>query len=176
MELGLEMAGLPGKARRRRAAHLLELVGLAEVGQSCPGSCPEACASCWRWDGRRSEAAGILFSGALDALTRIRLEEELVRSRLHRLKTVAFVTSSSGPGRRPSPPSPWDGTGSQVPPPAPQPPVPPAGHGDLPGRPRRGETGAYPVLCRSVFREGWAPSSSNRTPATGLAAAGGEGR
>lgn len=96
VEFGLEMARWPRQDRRAKAQALLELVGLADMGARLP----------WELSGGMRQRVAVARSlavdpdilfmdepfGALDALTRLRMEEELVRIWLQRQKTVVFVT------------------------------------------------------------------------------------
>lgn len=96
VEFGLELAGLPRQERRIKAESLLELVGLADVAAKLP----------WELSGGMRQRVAVARSlavdpdilfmdepfGALDALTRLRMEEELVQLWLQKQKTIVFVT------------------------------------------------------------------------------------
>jgi NitT/TauT family transport system ATP-binding protein len=96
VEFGLEMARVPKKERQRQAQELIDWVGLAGVEGKMP----------WELSGGMRQRVAVARSlavdpdilfmdepfGALDALTRIRMEEELVRIWLQKKKTVVFVT------------------------------------------------------------------------------------
>jgi len=96
VEFGLEMAQVPKEERRRKAREMLDLVGLNGVEGRMP----------WELSGGMRQRVAVARSlavdpdvlfmdepfGALDALTRIRMEEELVRIWLQKKKTIVFVT------------------------------------------------------------------------------------
>ena len=96
VEFGPRMRGVPRAARRRLADEQLELVGLADVADRAPyelsGGMQQRC-----------QIARVLANdpevllmdepfGALDALTRERLQDELLRIRAATGKTVLFIT------------------------------------------------------------------------------------
>lgn len=96
VEFGLELAGVPRAARRRTAGELIRLVGL----EGFEGRMP------WELSGGMRQRVAvaralavdpeILFMdepfGALDAMTRLKMEEELTRIWLDKRKTIVFVT------------------------------------------------------------------------------------
>jgi NitT/TauT family transport system ATP-binding protein len=98
VELPLEVMGLPRDERTRRAREMLDLVGLAEFGQAYP----------WQLSGgmqqRVAIARALVFSpsillmdepfGALDEITRERMQQELLRIWERTSATVIFVTHS----------------------------------------------------------------------------------
>ena len=96
VEFGLEMARVPKKERQVKARELLKLVGLADVESKMPRELSGGMRQ--RVAVARSLAVDpdILFMdepfGALDALTRIRMEEELAGIWLEKKKTIVFVT------------------------------------------------------------------------------------
>ncbi|MBT9172695.1 MAG: Aliphatic sulfonates import ATP-binding protein SsuB [Syntrophomonadaceae bacterium] len=96
VEFGLEMARVPKKERQGKARELLELVELTGAEGMMPRELSGGMRQ--RVAVARSLAVDpdILFMdepfGALDALTRIRMEEELVRIWLQKKKTIVFVT------------------------------------------------------------------------------------
>jgi len=96
VEFGLELAHMPKNERQVKARELLNLVGLADVENKMPKELSGGMRQ--RVAVARSLAVDpdILFMdepfGALDALTRIRMEEELVGIWLEKKKTIVFVT------------------------------------------------------------------------------------
>jgi NitT/TauT family transport system ATP-binding protein len=99
--LPAELAGLGASAYRRRAAELLELVGLADFADKLPGELSGGMQQ------RASLARALLLDpglllmdepfGALDAMTRDELNLELLRiwgERAGTRKTIVFVTHS----------------------------------------------------------------------------------
>jgi NitT/TauT family transport system ATP-binding protein len=96
VELGPELAGVPGADRRRRADALLEQVGLARFAQALPHELSGGMR-------KRAQLAAVLANqpevvlmdepfGALDAQTRAVLEDDLVRLWRHSRKSIVFVT------------------------------------------------------------------------------------
>ena len=98
VELPLHVHGVPKARRRARAAELLELVGLAEFAQSRPSQLSGGMQQ--RVAIARALAAGprlLLMDepfGALDEMTRERLQAELARICRETEASVAFVTHS----------------------------------------------------------------------------------
>jgi NitT/TauT family transport system ATP-binding protein len=96
VEFGLRTAGVPNPERRRRAEHFIELVGLTRFADALPktlsGGMQQRCAIA------RAYAADpkILLMdepfGALDSLTRVRLQEQLLGAWSQERRTVMFVT------------------------------------------------------------------------------------
>lgn len=96
VEFGLEVAGVPQLERRRVALELIELVGLRGYEGRMP----------WELSGGMRQRVAVaralavdpdvLFMdepfGALDAMTRLRMEEELARIWVEKRKTIVFVT------------------------------------------------------------------------------------
>jgi len=96
VEFGLRVAGMPGKRRREIADHFIALVGLKEFAGSLPktlsGGMKQRCAIA------RAYAVNpkILLMdepfGALDALTRVNLQEQLLQTWSQERRTVMFIT------------------------------------------------------------------------------------
>lgn len=98
VELPLELAGIPGEERARRAADLLEMVGLSEFTDHYP----------WQLSGGMQQRVAIARSlaqrppvllmdepfGALDEMTRESMQHELMRIWRDTGTTVVFVTHS----------------------------------------------------------------------------------
>ena len=96
IELALQARGVPRAARRAETEDLLETVRLGVSAASGRTSCPAACASGSRWPVRWRQNADVLLMdepfGALDAMTRDLLHDELERICAERTLTVLFVT------------------------------------------------------------------------------------
>jgi NitT/TauT family transport system ATP-binding protein len=98
IELPLELAGWNKSAREARSAELLDMVQLSEFGTHRP----------WELSGGMQQRVAIARSlavdpplllmdepfGALDEMTRERMQNELLRIRLETGKTIVFVTHS----------------------------------------------------------------------------------
>lgn len=98
IELPLELAGWDKSAREARSAELLDMVQLSEFGTHRP----------WELSGGMQQRVAIARSlavdpplllmdepfGALDEMTRERMQNELLRIRLETGKTIIFVTHS----------------------------------------------------------------------------------
>jgi NitT/TauT family transport system ATP-binding protein len=98
IELPLELAGWDKSAREARSAELLDMVQLSEFGTHRP----------WELSGGMQQRVTIARSlavdpplllmdepfGALDEMTRERMQNELLRIRLETGKTIVFVTHS----------------------------------------------------------------------------------
>ena len=98
IELPLELAGWDKSARETRSAELLDMVQLSEFGTHRP----------WELSGGMQQRVAIARSlavdpplllmdepfGALDEMTRERMQNELLRIRLETGKTIVFVTHS----------------------------------------------------------------------------------
>ncbi|AYG63246.1 ABC transporter ATP-binding protein [Rhizobium jaguaris] len=96
VEFGLKIAGLPKEERRRIADHFIALVGLTDFSDSLPktlsGGMKQRCAIA------RAYAVNpkILLMdepfGALDALTRVQLQDQLLTMWSKERRTVMFIT------------------------------------------------------------------------------------
>ena len=96
VEFGLKIAGMPRARRRERADHFIDVVGLTEFADVLPkalsGGMRQRCAIA------RAYAVNpeILLMdepfGALDALTRVKLQEQLLRAWGRERRTVLFIT------------------------------------------------------------------------------------
>ncbi|GGS91180.1 ABC transporter ATP-binding protein [Nonomuraea spiralis] len=96
VEFGLKLAGLPADERRRRAQHAIDLVGLTDFADALPkmlsGGMKQRCAIA------RAYAVGpqvLLMDepfGALDALTRVQLQDQLLDTWSRERRTVMFIT------------------------------------------------------------------------------------
>lgn len=96
VEFGLRVAGISKQQRRRIADHFIELVGLSDFAGVLPkalsGGMKQRCAIA------RAYAANpnILLMdepfGALDALTRVQLQDQLLDTWQHDKRTVMFIT------------------------------------------------------------------------------------
>ena len=96
VEFGLQISGHPKAARRKIADHFIELVGLSDFADSLPktlsGGMKQRCAIA------RAYAVNpkILLMdepfGALDALTRVQLQDQLLATWSKERRTVMFIT------------------------------------------------------------------------------------
>ncbi|QYC44170.1 Bicarbonate transport ATP-binding protein CmpC [Nonomuraea coxensis DSM 45129] len=96
VEFGLKLMNLPQDERRKRAEHAIELVGLSDFADALPktlsGGMKQRCAIA------RAYAVGpqvLLMDepfGALDALTRVQLQDQLLDTWSRERRTVMFIT------------------------------------------------------------------------------------
>jgi len=96
VEFGLRSAGVPKKERRERAAHFIRLVGLEQFADALPktlsGGMKQRCAIARAYAVNPSILLMDEPFGALDALTRVRLQEQLLQTWSSDRRTVMFIT------------------------------------------------------------------------------------
>ncbi|GAA3206320.1 ABC transporter ATP-binding protein [Dactylosporangium siamense] len=96
VEFGLRTAGVPRAERRRRAEHFIDLVGLTQFADALPktlsGGMKQRCAIARAYAVDPSILLMDEPFGALDALTRVRLQEQLLDTWSREKRTVMFVT------------------------------------------------------------------------------------
>ncbi len=96
VEFGLRLSGTKPARRREIVDHYLELVGLSDFADSLPkslsGGMKQRCAIARAY---AADPAILLMDepfGALDALTRVTLQDQLMHAWMRERKTVLFVT------------------------------------------------------------------------------------
>lgn len=96
VEFGLRLTSLPAAERRRRAEHAIGIVGLTEFADALPktlsGGMKQRCAIARAY---AVDPEVLLMDepfGALDALTRVQLQDQLLRTWTEERRTVVFVT------------------------------------------------------------------------------------
>ncbi|TFB53624.1 ABC transporter ATP-binding protein [Cryobacterium tagatosivorans] len=96
VEFGLKTAGLGAKKRREKAEHFIEMVGLSEFADALPkmlsGGMKQRCAIARAY---AVDPTILLMDepfGALDALTRVKLQEQLLDTWSQDKRTVVFIT------------------------------------------------------------------------------------
>jgi NitT/TauT family transport system ATP-binding protein len=96
VEFGLRLAPVSGEERRRRAQRAIELVGLTDFADALPktlsGGMKQRCAIARAY---AVDPRVLLMDepfGALDALTRVQLQEQLLETWSQEQRTVMFVT------------------------------------------------------------------------------------
>ena len=98
VELPLQLHGVPARQRRERAMHLLELVGLADVARLRPSELSGGMQQRVAIARALAEEPPLLLMdepfGALDEMTRERLQAELLALCARTATTVVFVTHS----------------------------------------------------------------------------------
>jgi NitT/TauT family transport system ATP-binding protein len=96
VEFGLRTAGVPKAERRRRAEHFIALVGLERFADALPktlsGGMKQRCAIARAYAVDPSILLMDEPFGALDALTRVRLQEQLLDTWTAERRTVLFIT------------------------------------------------------------------------------------
>lgn len=96
VEFGLRIASVPAEERRRRAARAISLVGLDDFADALPktlsGGMKQRCAIARAY----AVAPQVLLMdepfGALDALTRVQLQDQLLETWSKEKRTVLFIT------------------------------------------------------------------------------------
>jgi NitT/TauT family transport system ATP-binding protein len=96
VEFGLKLTSLPAAERRRRADEAIELVGLTDFADALPktlsGGMKQRCAIARAY---AVDPEVLLMDepfGALDALTRVQLQDQLLETWSRRRRTVVFIT------------------------------------------------------------------------------------
>lgn len=96
VEFGLKVAGVPRKERRSRAEHFIHLVGLDQFADALPkmlsGGMKQRCAIARAYAVNPSILLMDEPFGALDALTRVTLQEQLLDTWSQEKRTVMFIT------------------------------------------------------------------------------------
>ncbi|MFD7713916.1 ABC transporter ATP-binding protein [Streptomyces sp. NPDC059785] len=96
VEFGLKLAPLPAAERKKRAQHAIDLVGLADFADALPktlsGGMKQRCAIARAY---AVDPEVLLMDepfGALDALTRVQLQNQLLDTWTRERRTVLFIT------------------------------------------------------------------------------------
>lgn len=96
VEFGLKVAKVPAAERRRRAEEVIDLVGLRDFADSLPktlsGGMKQRCAIARAYAVNPNLLLMDEPFGALDALTRVRMQEQLLETWSKQKRTVLFVT------------------------------------------------------------------------------------
>jgi NitT/TauT family transport system ATP-binding protein len=96
VEFGLKTAGLGARERREKAEHFIEMVGLSQFADALPkmlsGGMKQRCAIARAYAVNPSILLMDEPFGALDALTRVRLQEQLLETWSRDKRTVVFIT------------------------------------------------------------------------------------
>jgi NitT/TauT family transport system ATP-binding protein len=96
VEFGLRTAGVPAARRRAVAEHFIDLVGLGEFADALPktlsGGMKQRCAIARAYAVDPSILLMDEPFGAVDALTRVRLQEQLLATWSREKRTVVFIT------------------------------------------------------------------------------------
>jgi NitT/TauT family transport system ATP-binding protein len=96
VEFGLRTAGVGRVERRERAQHFIDLVGLHDFADALPrtlsGGMKQRCAIARAYAVNPSILLMDEPFGAVDALTRVRLQEQLLQTWSQEKRTVVFIT------------------------------------------------------------------------------------
>lgn len=96
VEFGLKLQGMGREERRERALHYLELVGLKDFADAYPktlsGGMKQRCAIARAYAVNPSVLLMDEPFGALDALTRVKLQDQLLETWAKDKRTVMFIT------------------------------------------------------------------------------------
>ncbi|TQO23075.1 NitT/TauT family transport system ATP-binding protein [Paramicrobacterium agarici] len=96
VEFGLKVAGIAAADRRERAEHFIEMVGLGQFADALPkmlsGGMKQRCAIARAYAVNPSILLMDEPFGALDALTRVKLQEQLLDTWNREKRTVMFIT------------------------------------------------------------------------------------
>lgn len=96
VEFGLKTARIPRAERRERADHFIRMVGLEQFADALPkmlsGGMKQRCAIARAYAVNPSILLMDEPFGALDALTRVRLQEQLLTTWSQERRTVMFIT------------------------------------------------------------------------------------
>jgi NitT/TauT family transport system ATP-binding protein len=96
VEFGLRLSGVPAAERRRRALRAIELVGLGDFADALPktlsGGMKQRCAIARAYVVNPQVLLMDEPFGALDALTRVQLQDQLLDTWSQERRTVLFVT------------------------------------------------------------------------------------
>lgn len=96
VEFGLKNAGVPAGERRERAQHFIDMVGLTDFADALPkmlsGGMKQRCAIARAYAMNPKILLMDEPFGALDALTRVRMQEHLLQTWEQEKRTVMFIT------------------------------------------------------------------------------------
>ncbi|AQP47936.1 ATP-binding protein [Tessaracoccus aquimaris] len=96
VEFGLKNAGVPAGERRDRAQHFIDMVGLTDFADALPkmlsGGMKQRCAIARAYAMNPKILLMDEPFGALDALTRVRMQEHLLQTWEQEKRTVMFIT------------------------------------------------------------------------------------
>lgn len=96
VEFGLKVGGVPKAARRERAEYFIRMVGLEQFADALPkmlsGGMKQRCAIARAYAVNPSILLMDEPFGALDALTRVKLQEQLLETWNREKRTVMFIT------------------------------------------------------------------------------------